>query len=364
MGLFSKKQEIQSYLGVDISQDGVKVVELQNIQGKPQLVTYGYSKSRADGLRGELIDNINVTSTLIAEVCKQAQCSSRQAIAALPTSKTFTYVLKVKEITKKDLKNPQKVKAILETEAKKILPNQAEGMNFDYTIIELDKYATLKDDELAKDVKFLITAARDELVSQYTKLFTQAGLTLLGLDIESFALVRSLVGNDKSLLIMVDFGQNATHLSIVQNGVPVFNRSIDIGGEMITKTLADTMGVPIDQAEQYKLDLGILMQQQGLTELPKPIAQAIAPIISEMKFLVKSYYEQVSNEKVIDKIILTGGSAQLFGVVSHIEKELDIKTFIGDPWARVIHPVELQKILKEIGPRYAVALGLAMTKIK
>lgn len=364
MGLFSKKEEITSYLGVDISQDGVKVVELKNSQGKPQLMTYGFSKSKVDGLKGALVDNINLTSTLLKEVIKQAKCESTNAIAALPTSKTYTYVLKIQEILKKDLRDPQKVKSILEVEAKKILPNQAQGMQFDYTVIDLEKYEMLKDDEVAKDVKFLITAAPDDMVKTYSDIFARAGINLVSLDIEAFALIRSLVGKDKSLLMVVDFGQNATNLSIVNNGVPVFNRSVEIGGDAITKKLADTMGISLEEAEQYKLDLNILMQQQGLTELPKPIAQAVAPVISEMKFLIKSYYEQVSNEKTVDRVILTGGSSQLSGLVTHVERELDIKTFIGDPWARIIHPTELKDVLNEIGPRYSVALGLAMTKIK
>jgi hypothetical protein len=40
-----------------------------------------------------------------------------------------------------------------------------------------------------------------------------------------------------------------------------------------------------------------------------------------------------------------------------------MKVVIGDPWSRVIFPVELKPALDEIGPRFAVAIGLAMREI-
>jgi Tfp pilus assembly PilM family ATPase len=47
----------------------------------------------------------------------------------------------------------------------------------------------------------------------------------------------------------------------------------------------------------------------------------------------------------------------------YLEKTLSMKTFIGDPWARVVYPLELKPGLQEIGPRFAVAIGLAMRQV-
>jgi len=364
MALFGSKKEVNSFLGIDISSDAIKVVELKNFQGKPQLSTYGYTQARADVLKGSFIENINLTATLLKEVLNKAKCESTKAMAAIPVSKTFTYVLKIQKILKKDLSNVAKVKSILAGEVKKVLPMPIEEMQFDFTVINGESYKGLKDTDEINDVKFLITAASNAIVKKYTEIFQQAGLELLNLDIESFALVRSMVGNDKSLVMMVDFGDNTTSLSIVDDGVPIFNRSVDIGGSAITRKLAETMQISLEEAEQYKLDLGILMQQQQMTELPKPVELVIAPIVSEIKFLIKTYYEQISNQKQLDRIILTGGSSTLAGLQEHITKKLDIRTYVGDPWARIIYPQELASVLREVGPRFSVAIGLAMTKIK
>ena len=38
----------------------------------------------------------------------------------------------------------------------------------------------------------------------------------------------------------------------------------------------------------------------------------------------------------------------------YLDNALGVKTFIGDPWARVICPNELKALLQEIGPRFSV----------
>jgi len=50
-------------------------------------------------------------------------------------------------------------------------------------------------------------------------------------------------------------------------------------------------------------------------------------------------------------------------LVNYLSKLLDMKVVIGDPWDRVVYPLELKPVLSELGPRLAVAVGLAMREI-
>ncbi len=59
-------------------------------------------------------------------------------------------------------------------------------------------------------------------------------------------------------------------------------------------------------------------------------------------------------------MILNGGSARLAGFGDYIEKKLDIKVVVADPWPRIIYPPALQPILKDLGPQFSVAVGAAM----
>jgi len=354
-----------SFLGVDLSPDSIKVVELRPEKGKPQLVTYGYTESKSDVLKGDFIINKNITSTLIKEVADQAKVTTNFALAALPASQVFSSVIKLANVIKKDTENKTKIKALLSEELKKISPRPLDQMVFDFNIIPTEDVEKAGKNDKLETVRFLITAAPNEIVKDYMQIFKQAGFQLASLDIESFALVRALVGNDKSLIMVIDIGENRTSLSIVNLAMPLVNRSIQVGSSAVTRAIADSLNISIAEAESYKLDLGIMMTQEKMENYPKQIENALSPIITEIKYLLKIYYEQISREgQTLDKIILTGGGALLGNFLDkYLTATLDIRTYIGDPWARVIYPEELKPVLQEIGPRFSVTIGLAMREI-
>jgi type IV pilus assembly protein PilM len=362
MSILSSKPN--TFLGVDLSPDSLKIVELAAVGGKPQLVTYGYTESKGEILRGDFISNKNITSTLLKEVADRSKVTTNLAMAALPPALVFTTVIKLAGLLKRDLDNRTRIKNLLAEEVKKILPRPLEDMTFDFNLIKDDFYEKIDRNAKLDLARFLITAASNEVVKDYVDIFKQAGFQLTNLDIESFALVRSLIGNDRSLVLIVDIGENRTNLSIVNLTIPILNRSIAVGGATITKSISDSLMITVAEAENYKLDLGIMMAQEKMDVFPKPIEDAISPIVTEIKYLVKNYYDQMGRDKILDKVILTGGSSLLGNFLdAYLTKALNFRTYVGDPWARVIYPEELKPVLQEIGPRFAVALGLAMREI-
>jgi len=184
---------------------------------------------------------------------------------------------------------------------------------------------------------------------------------LVGLETESFALERALVGNDKNPIMVIDIGGKATSIIIYVNGVPLLNRSIDVGGFAVTKSMTGSMGLTEEQTEQFKKDMSYSLSIENLDDLPKHVSYTINSIINEIKYILNIYQSQNNNK--ISKIILSGGSSFLMNFDSYIQKTFNIKSYIGDPWARVIHPVEIDTMLKQLGPRMAVPIGLAMREI-
>ncbi|MFA6410911.1 MAG: pilus assembly protein PilM, partial [Candidatus Buchananbacteria bacterium] len=211
-------------------------------------------------------------------------------------------------------------------------------------------------------LKVLLTAAPKDLVKKYIDIFKSAGLNLLSLDTESFALIRSLVGNDKSALMIVDIGSVVTNISIVVNSIPVLNRSIDVGGLTITKAIANSLNVNLTRAEQFKYDIGMSPDRMGQGSVPKTIEATLTPIVDELRYSLNLYRNQ--GQKSIEKIILTGGSSLLLNLPEYLSNLMGLRVFLGDPWARVMYPEELKPVLDEIGPRYSVTIGLAMRDIE
>lgn len=389
MSLFSSGK--QSYLGVDIGSGSIKLVELSNFKGRAKLETYGY----LDIVSGILKSNSPAAKQQIIEVLKKLKeksgAKADKCIAALPNFSVFSSIISLPNLPKKDLTQA------IKWEAKKYVPLPIEEMILDWKILGDQPTIETKDQEInqsfftinkekeqagqleknknspfsklfskspekKKFVKILITAAPKNLVSRYLEIFKAASLNLLSLETEAFALARCLIGHDQSTVMVVDIGAVTTDICIIEKGVPILNRSLDIAGATITKMIAASLNINLERAEQFKRDFGVSISDQGASQgVSQIIEEALNPIINEVKYIFDLY--QKPGEKTIEKIILAGGSVFLPNLVDYFAKLFGIKVFIGNAWERVIYPVDLQPVLEEVGSRLAVAIGLALREI-
>jgi len=159
--------------------------------------------------------------------------------------------------------------------------------------------------------------------------------------------------------MIVEIGANSTDISVVRESIPVLNRSLEICGSTITKVLMEKMSLTFAQAEQFKMDLS-LSEKTG--ELPAIITKTIAPIVSEIKYMLDFY--NMSNASQIEKIVLSGGSSLLANLTNYLSGKLNIQVIIGDPFNRITYSNELKPIIREVGPSLAVAVGLALRDIE
>src|SRR3989344_3883056 len=375
MSIFSPKA---NYLGIDIGTSSIKVVELANFKGRPRLVTYGFIEKKPAEVRNLVDDAVN-TAAIINDIGAKARTSTKKVIAALPNFSVFTSILSLPALSKKELASA------ISWEAKKIIPLPLEEIILDWKIIDEpelksegqspkspdfpNNYSSNQEaksikkifSKPQKNLKILLTGASRDFVKRYVDIFKAAGLTLLSLETENFALIRSLVGNDKSVIMLVDLGATTSSLSVVERGLPVLNRSLEMGGTMITRAISNSLNVNFDRAEQFKQDLS-LGSETADNILPQTVEKSFLPILNEIKYTLNVYQEQ--NKRRVEKIILTGGSALLGNLAGYLSKLLNINTYIGDPWARVIFPTELKPILDRLGSWFAVAIGLAMRDIE
>ncbi len=359
----------KSYLGVDLGATSIKIVELKEEAGRPRLLTYGYTEQAAGYPEKEFTDTPERSIDLIKQVCVKARTVSKQAVAALPSASVFSSVINIPAAPGKDLA------AAVQWEAKKIIPLPLEEMILDWKILtpEGETAGTAAPAPVIptvqasapKTTQVLLTAAAKTMVKKYLDIFKGAGLSLVSLETETFALIRSLVGIDKSTAILVDMGAASTTISIVESGIPFLNRSLNIGGLTITKEIAASLGIDLNQAEQMKYDVGMAGAGTGGGGVPKIIERALSMLLNEIKYCTNIYQSQDNTRgRRIEKIVLTGGAALLPGFPDYLAGALNTRVFIGNPWARVIYPEELRPILDQIGPKFSVAIGLAMREIE
>src|SRR3989339_1001487 len=405
MGLFSSPT---SYLGIDIGTSSIKMVELENFKNQARLKTYGYADVSINILSSAVEQNNDKIADYIVEIAQKSNVQTRQVVAALPTFSVFNFIINLPPMPKKDLASA------IKWEAKKFIPVPLEEMILDWKILnkktinknhekssflsgEKDKKKDnpmdmagdmgLENDSLGTDraalakstaknalkeedkffattssdnnYRILLTAAPKNLVARYIDIFKRAKFNLLSLETEAFALSRSLIGNDNSTVMIVDIGATTADICIIEQGVPILNRGIDSGGEFITKTIMNSLNVNSERAEQFKRDFGLA--GGGFKNVPDVIQKSLNSIINEIKYVFEIYQRQRNSH--IEKIVLTGGSAFLPSLPQYLSELLNMEVIIGDPWDRIIYPLDLKPILQEIGPRMATSVGLAMRDI-
>jgi type IV pilus assembly protein PilM len=365
MGLFSSNK---NFLGIDIGSTSIKIVELAKHKSKPKLVSYGF----ADQLSNLLADNSPQAqmkaSGLIEKILAQSKIGTRRAVTALPNFYVFSSVINVPVTTRKSLQDT------IRWEAKKIVPMNLDEVILDWKILNEADLAIIKNDEkkrkagqrkitrgeeIAKTVEVLITAAPRNLVQKYINIFKLAAVNLSSLETESFALARSLLSDYSESVMILDIGSLASDIMIIEQGIPVITRSIDVGGKSVTQAIERSLKVDFKRAEQLKQDIGI-MEQYYAEGISRVIAGTFSSVVNEINYTIDLYKNR---GKKIARIILSGGSSYLAGLPQYFQNTLKIDAHVGDPWHKVSYAPDLQPVIEEIGPRFAVAIGLALRDI-
>lgn len=367
MPLFESKDK--SILGVDIGTSSIKVVELvQEKNGTFSLGTYGYIDHLPRVVPNKNPHDVELIIASVKEVWNKAKCGTRRASAALPTYSVFTSLIALPWMSTEELDSA------IRWEAKKIIPLPLEEIVLDYKILNPQKKKSSPlsfgkeekgvKEKIQEDYRILITGAGKETVQEFTEIFEQSGLTLVSLETEMFALSRSLVGEDPGEVMIVEIGAVVTDIIIIEHSVPFLARSLETGGNALTRAIMNSLQINEKRAEQLKRDIGLAGWEEA-AGIPQILKETLEPIIHEITYTLGVYknHQLTPSQKAtgtIEKIILTGGTALLPYLAEYLSKTLDMRVVIGDPWAHVKYPDELRGVLKELGPKFSVALGLAL----
>jgi len=349
MSLFSYGDD-NLFLGIDIGDSSLKMVELRKKNKQIHLVNYAFSENVSE-VNFMKVDDVAYLARAINKVKNEAGIVSGKVTASLPTFAVFSSIINVNGADKK------RIEEEVNEEAKKVIPLPLEEMTLDWKIVP-DKDGKIP---TKGNIQVFLTGSPKKLVRKYIDIFKAAKLNLASLETETFSLVRSLVGDDTSTVMIVEIGANSTDLSIIKNSIPVLNRSLAVCASTVTRVLAEKLGFTYAQAEQFKLDLSVSLRADASEALPKLLVKTLEPIVTEIQYMLDFFRSQNSGE--VEKIILSGGGSLLLNLSEYLTKRLNLQVIVGDPWNRVRFPEDLRPVLSEVGPSLAVAIGLAMREI-
>lgn len=351
---FTLMKKRPSYVGIDIGSFSVKVVELRQDKDRAVLESYGelkterYFKKKEESpiLGGGFLRFLESdVAEMVKDVIKESAIKTDKAVFAVPASAALIVLVNFPRLSEEE------IKSAIPFESRKYIPIPQSEVFLDWEIID-------EGDE--KRVKVLIVAIPKEIINKFKRIASLAGLEVTALEVENFSLARSLLGQNSAVSAIISIGAQYTSVTIVDAGIIRSSHNIEQGSNEITVTLAKSLSVDNERAEEFKKTVGLSDRPEE-----KEIAEIIFPIVDTLfreVLRVINQYNKGSEQKV-ERLILTGGGSNLSGIIDYTAKTIGLETLKGNPFSKIIYPVVMQPILRDIGTDFAVAVGLALRQV-
>jgi type IV pilus assembly protein PilM len=260
--------------------------------------------------------------------------------------------------------DPKQLANAVRFRAQEVLPIPLDQAVLDYQVLSEGM-----DAQGAPVRKVLLVVAYRDLVDGYVRACRAAGLRLAGVDLEAFALLRSLVpsgpaaAGERSAVVAVAIGSQRSTLAASDGYTCEFTRVIEWGGAALTDAVARGLEVEPPVAEVLKTQISLdgaevpegLTEDQALRarEALRDGLQAFArELVSSLQF-----YQGQPNSLGIREVVVAGGTAQLGGLAPELQRLVGVPVRVGDPFDSVAVGKKLEIAHS---PALAVPIGLGM----
>jgi len=366
----SSNSEGGSVLGVDIGASSIKLVQLRAAHGTAILETYGEIAlgPYANESIGKVVQlPAEKIAEALTDLMKEANVTAKISGVSIPFSSSLVSVLDLPKVDKESLKR------IIPIEARKYIPVPVSEVSLDWFVIPQDERQDSAFDQLqtksptqVKGQEVLLVAIQNKTLQMFQSVMQTANLATSFYEIEIFSAIRSTIGHGLAPMLVVDLGAGSTKMYIVERGVVRMTHLLTIGGQHVTETLGRTMGWEFDKAERIKREKGFSeMSAYSLEEnerIKEALLSTLSRVFSEVNRVLLSYGQRYN--KNVSSVVLTGGGASLPGIAEVAKKSLSVQVLVADPFSRTDAPAFLGDVLRNIGPVFSVAVGLALRKLK
>jgi len=341
------------FLGVDVGASFIRIVELGRKGQTIRLNNYAELKltefnNRSSNLPAKNNISTKETSEAIKALIKQAGFQTREAAFSIPDFGSFFTKIELPEMDKDEI--PQAVKY----QVRPYIPLPLDDVVLDWSIIEGQPAKT--------PIKVLVVAIPNNIIDHYREIAKRSDLDLKFLEPEVFSLARASIknGRDERVIALIDIGAWSTTCSILEKNILKTSHSFNIAGNDLTKVIARSLNIDYNKAEELKRKYGLtpseeLKNSQNIRKLLIPL---IGSILQEAKKAFYNYYLEEGKE--VEKIVLAGGISLMPGLKEFFSVEFKKPITIADSFLNIVSPSILADVLKEIGPYYGIALGLAL----
>jgi type IV pilus assembly protein PilM len=212
----------------------------------------------------------------------------------------------------------------------------------------------------------LLVAAKKKIVQSYVDVLEKAGLKPVIMDVDPFALETMYEFNYENengdVVILLNIGASMTNINVLKGGSSIFTRDISMGGQHLTESIQEKLGVTFDEAERIKLEASNSDVQHPDSRLVNPLDYA-EPLFAEIERSI-DYFRSTHGGEYIKEVILSGGSSKINGITDALNQRLNIDTQIVRPLQNIDYHNKFDAAtMEDIGPVAALGIGLALRRM-
>lgn len=348
----------RSAIGLDIGTSGVRAAELSFGKGEITLEKFGQVALPEGAVRDGEVVNPDVVAAAVKQLWAHTKFSSKKVVIGVANQKVIVRQVDLPWMPVDELKKS------LAFQVQDFVPMPVEQAVLDFHPLE-----ELTAENGNRVLRGLLVAASREMVNASIEAVQKAGLSPVMVDLTSFAVIRSLADADHLGLgnaqveALVDVGARVTNIVVHQGGAPRFVRILLMGGQDVTDAVAERMGVPQEQAEALKQQLGFGTAGDGMdVQAAQRVVEAVtATFVDEIRGSL-DYYLASSGSAPISRLVVTGGGARLGGLAQRLQVTTRVPVEVGTP----MHSLQVGRTglspeqIAFVEPLAAVPVGLAL----
>lgn len=349
--LFRKQKSV---VGLDIGSSSVKAVELKATGKTFKVVAFGVEPLPSDAIvDGAIIDGATVADA-IRRLFDDHHIKTREVAASLSGNAVI-----VKKITLPAMTDAE-LAASITWEAEQYIPFDIQDVTLDYQVLSRPAKGAV-----AGTMDVLLVAAKKETIADYTSVIAQAGRTPAIVDVDAFALQNAYEANygvRDAIVTLLNVGASATNINIVRGDQSLFTRDVPVGGNAYTEALQKDFQIPQESADLLKRG----HPADGLdAEQARPIVQMVTESLLLEVQKTLDFFRGTTGADHIDLILVTGGCAQVEGLVPALHERLGIPVEIFEPFKTIKFEAEKFGLASasEAMAHSAVAVGLALRRV-
>lgn len=348
MFFLNKKKEV---VGIDIGSSSVKLVQLKELKGIYHLLNVGIVPLPPEAI----VDNTLMDSSVIVNAIKNLIGSLGVKVKDVACSISGNSVIIRKMVL--PAMPVEELEDQITWEAEQYIPFDINDVNMDFQILSPDSNDPSK-------MNVLLVASKKDIINDYVAVFNEAGLQLSIVDVDSFAVQNAFeINHDSSpdeVLALVNLGASVMNINIVKDGITLFTRDVQMGGNLYTEEIQKQFGLSGIESEKMKM----LAMEADNNTLLEVIAKVNETITQEIRRSL-DFYNSTTNEVRITGIYLSGGCSKVYNLLETINEKLGLPVGMISPFAKLkFNEKDFDpEYLQEIAPLMAVTVGLAIRRV-